>query len=579
MEDRKHNSGKRIHDAKKFETIKEIIQNVKEQYSDNIAFKFKTQEPGKFTEVKYSEYIDNIEAYGTALISIGLKDKRIGIIGENRSEWEESYLTIIGGVGIVIPLDRSLPENEIIGLIERSKMDAIIYTSKYNEIMKNVRTNSIGKLEYFISMDNDKTQDGIYSMKELRQIGKGLINNGAKSYKEATINPDNMASILFTSGTTSKSKAVMLSNRNICTNVYDITSSFDLTTEDTILSFLPLHHTFEATVGFLYPFSVGSCVVFCEGIRHIAENLKEYQVSVMTSVPIMFESMYKKVLKSIEKSGKLGKVKFGIKICGLLKIFGIDKRRDIFKEIHQSLGGKLRLFVSGGAALDPEVEKGYNDLGINTYQGYGLTETSPVIAAEYGEFIKYGSVGKVFQSLEGKIFNPNEQGIGEIAVKGPSVMLGYYENEEATREVMKDGWFLTGDLGYFDKDDYLFITGRKKNVIVLKNGKNVYPEELEMLISKILGVKESFVYGKKDMQDENDLKLCAKIVYDKEMFKEEYNLTETEEIKDKIWNEIKETNKKMPTYKYIKEIIVTDEEMIKTTTQKVKRHEEINRIK
>lgn len=529
--------------------------------------------------MKYSEYINEVEALGTALISIGLKDKRIGIISENRYEWEEAYLSVTCGTGIVVPLDRALPETEIISLIERSEMDAIFYSSKYDETMKKVREENLGNVKYFISMDLEKTEKEVYSQKELIELGKGLMKNGARSFLDAKVESDTMTIILFTSGTTSKSKAVALSQRNICSNIYDISCVFDVNKDDTLLSFLPLHHTFESTVGFLFAFSVGAKVAFCEGIRHIADNIKEYQVSVMISVPILFENMYKKIMQTIEKKGKLKKVKFGMKLSNLLLKIGIDKRRKIFNEIHESFGGKVRLFVAGAAAFEPEVEKGFNSLGIETYQGYGITETSPVIAAEHRDENRVGSVGRLFPSLEGKIINPNEQGIGELAVKGPSVMLEYFGNEEATKEAIVDGWFLTGDLAYFDKDDFLFIAGRKKNVIVLKNGKNIYPEEIEVLLSKIPAVKECFVFGKPEKDDANDLKICAKIVYDKEIVKEVYGTEDVEELKNKLWEKVKEVNKEMPTYKYIKEIFVTDQELIKTTTQKVKRFEEIKTIK
>lgn len=320
----------------------------------------------------------------------------------------------------------------------------------------------------------------------------------------------------------------------------------------------------------------GSCLAFCEGIRHIADNVKEFQITAMISVPALFENMYKKVMKGIEKKGMMPKVQAGIKISNLFLKFGIDLRKVIFKEIHEVLGGKVRLFVNGAAALDPEVEKGFNELGFKIVQGYGLTETSPVVAAGNDRYTKIGSVGKVFPSLEVKIVNPNEQGIGEIAVKGPSVMLGYLSNEEATKEVLKDGWFYTGDLGYFDEEKFLFIAGRKKNVIVLKNGKNIFPEELESVVNRIEGVKESFVYGK--IESDGDVKVCVKIVYDPEALKEVYQLTGEEEIKQHLWTKVKEVNKTMPTYKYIKEMHITQEELIKTTTQKVKRHEEMAKI-
>ena len=407
---------------------------------------------------------------------------------------------------------------------------------------------------------------------------RGLIKNGARSFLDAEIDNNAMAIMIFTSGTTSKSKAVMLSHANIVANIKDITSVFDVRVGDTMLSFLPIHHTFESTVGFLYPMSVGASIAYCEGIRHIADNIREYKISVMISVPLLFESMYKKVMQSVEKKGKTKAIKIGVKISNILRKFGIDKRRQIFKEIHESLGGNLRLFVSGAAAFDPELEKGLNELGIDTYQGYGLTEASPVIASEHKSCTRIGSIGKLFPSLEGKIVDPNEQGIGELVVKGPTVMLGYYQNEEATKETIVDGWLHTGDLAYFDKDDYIFITGRKKNVIVLKNGKNVYPEEIEILLNKIEGVKESFVFGKPEIDDDKDLKLSAKIVYDPDEMKEKFGIEDVEEIKKKLWADVKLINKKMPTYKYIKELYITDKELIKTTTQKVKRYEEIKTI-
>ncbi len=576
--DRKHKKSERLYEVDDYNNLKEMMKNSKEKYANEVAFKFKTEIPGKLRTENYEEFTDKVDALGTALISIGLKDKRIAVISENRYEWALAYLSIANGTGVVVPLDKSLPENEIISSIERSEVEAIFYSSKYDEIMEKVKKENIGKIKYFISMDSDKTEDKIYSQNELVELGRGLIKNGARSFLDAEIDNNAMAIMIFTSGTTSKSKAVMLSHANIVANIKDITSVFDVRVGDTMLSFLPIHHTFESTVGFLYPMSVGASIAYCEGIRHIADNIREYKISVMISVPLLFESMYKKVMQSVEKKGKTKAIKIGVKISNILRKFGIDKRRQIFKEIHESLGGNLRLFVSGAAAFDPELEKGLNELGIDTYQGYGLTEASPVIASEHKSCTRIGSIGKLFPSLEGKIVDPNEQGIGELAVKGPTVMLGYYQNEEATKETIVDGWLHTGDLAYFDKDDYIFITGRKKNVIVLKNGKNVYPEEIETLINKIEGVKESFVFGKPEIDDDKDLKLSAKIVYDPDEMKEKFGLEDVEEIKKKLWADVKLINKKMPTYKYIKELYITDKELIKTTTQKVKRFEEIKTI-
>ena len=581
MEDTKiHNRSKILHEVDKISNLKEMLENTRKKYGNENAFAFKTKTLDVFRYITYNDYIDEINYFGTALINMGLKGKRIAIISENRYEWMVTYLTVTCGVGVVSPLDRSLPEEELINSINRSEAEAIVFSSKYEETMKKINGNKDNKIKYFISMDKEKEENNIYSQKEIISVGKELIQNGDKRYLDAEINNEEMAVMLFTSGTTAMSKIVMLSHKNICSNLMDIDSTFDVCKDDMYLSFLPLHHVFECTVAFLYATYKGAKIAFCEGLRHIADNVREYHITCMIVVPALIEAIYRQLWKNIEKNGKTKKVKFGLKLSKFLMTFGIDRRRKIFSEIIDALGGKLRLLVAGGAALDKETEIGFNNFGIETFQGYGLTETSPVIAAEHKTVQRYGSIGMLFPSVEGKIFEPDENGIGELIVKSPTVMIGYMNNDEATKEAIdEDGWFHTGDLAYFDKDDYIFITGRKKSVIVLQNGKNVFPEELEMIIDKLPGVKESFVYGKADPKDkDNDLKLGVKVVYDSKIMKDEFKLTTEEEIKDKLWNDIKEINKTMPKYKYIKGIIVTTEPLIKTTTLKIKRFEEIKTV-
>ena len=566
-----------VYKVQKYRDLKEMLVKSGEKYGDRPAYLFRTEEPGKLREITHREFRNQINQLGTKLIDMGLKNKRIAVIGENCYEWAVSYLSIVTGTGIVVPLDKALPANEIGSLILRSEVEAIFYTDKYDDIMNEIKEKNNTKIKYFISMKSDKNENDVYSFKQLIEEGKALLENGDRRFLDAEINPDVMGIMLFTSGTTAMSKAVMLSHDNIVSNLFDITSVIKLVPEDRMLSFLPLHHTFESTVGFLYPISCGCAIVFCDGIRHIGDNIKEFDITAMISVPALFEGMYRKVKKGIEKKGKWQKVEKGVKISNFLRKFGIDLRQKLFKEVHEAVETKLRLFVAGGAALDPEYEKGFLDLGFTIYQGYGLTETSPVVAAEDDKFQRLGSIGKAFPSLDVKIEDPNEEGIGELLVKGPTVMLGYYNNEEATKETVEpDGWLHTGDLAKIDKDGYIFITGRKKFVIVLKNGKNIYPEELEALVNKIEGVKESFVYGKPE--DDGDFKICAKIVYDIDLVREIYNVNSEEETKEAIWNEVKKINKQMPAYKYIREIIVTDKDLIKTTTQKIKRHEEIKTV-
>ena len=566
-----------LYKVEKITDLKDMINKSVEKFSDRPAYVFKTEKKGEFKEITYKQLKNDIDSLGTALINLGLEGKRVAVIGENRYEWGVTYLAVVNGTGIIVPLDKALPANEIESLIIRSGVEAIVYSNKYNEIMNDLKEKKNTDLKYFISMDLDESENGIISFKKLVARGKELLENGDKRFIDAKINVEEMRIMLFTSGTTSKSKAVMLSHKNIASNLMDISSVLKVREDDRFLSFLPLHHTFECTTGFLLPLSVGASIAFCDGIRHIAENIKEYDITFMVSVPVLYENMCKKIMKSIKDQGKGTTVNVGMKVSNTLLKVGLDIRGKLFKQVHDSLGPKLRLLVAGGAALDPDTEKTFNSLGINMVQGYGLTESSPVIAVEDDKYKKIGSIGKALPTLDVKIDKPNEEGIGELLVKGPTIMLGYYENEEATKETIdKEGWLHTGDLAKIDKDGFIFITGRKKFVIVLKNGKNVYPEELEILINKIAGVKECFVYGKPE--DDGDYKISAKIVYDKEIMKDIYGVEEEKDIKEKLWKEVKTINKTMPKYKYIKGITITEEELIKTTTRKVKRNVEMKKI-
>lgn len=564
-------SKNKIYDVKEFKNIREIINNSIEKYPENKAFIIKNKDKNKekYTNITYREFGEQINSFGSALINRGLKNKHIAVISPNRYEWALTYYAVLNGTGILVPLDKGLPDSEIESLLQRSHSNAVIFDKKYEEIMKQIKENKTTSVTEFICMDENDT---FPSINELLTEGKELLNQGYREFLDAKINEEEMSIILFTSGTTSASKAVMLSHKNIASNLYALNSAEKIYDTDVNLAFLPFHHTFGST-GLLFFLSNGATNVFCDGIRHIQSNLKEYKVTTFVCVPLLLEAMYKKIMKEIEKQGKEKLIKKIIPITNFLLKLKIDIRRKVFKDIINSLGGNIRFIVSGASGIDKKVAKGFNDFGILTVQGYGLTETSPVLSAENENCIRYGSIGYPMANVEIKIDNPNEEGIGEIIAKGPNVMLGYYENEEATNEVIVDGWFHTGDLAYRDKDGYIFIAGRKKNVIVLKNGKNIYPEELEILINDLPYVEESMVFG---MPKEDDLVVSAKIVYNKE-FKEKNNYTE-EELREKIWQDIKEINKELPTYQHIKNIIVTDEPMIKTTTAKVKRYEEIKKI-
>ena len=566
---------KRIYDYLEIKDLKDMLNKTGKLYAKRPAYKIKV-ENGKYKTYSHSEVRDMINNLGTALINLGLKGKRIAVIGENRYEWEIAYLSIVCGTGIVVPLDKSLPANELELLIERSDIEAIFYTKKYSDIIQNIRYSEKNKLKHLISMDNDENFEGIYSQKELIREGKKLIEEGNKEFLNAQINPKEMSIMLFTSGTTSKSKVVALSHENICTNLMDIGSVLDVTQEDVFLSVLPIHHVFECTVGFLFSLYKGAETVFCDGLRHIVENLNEYNVTIMACVPGIYERIFMMIRKKLERQGKLEEI---LENEEKYKNFSMQKKKEVFKEIHDMLGGKIKLLISGAAALDKTIEERYRLLGLNLVQGYGLTETSPVVAVGTNKNYKLGSIGKTVPSVEAKLVDVNDDGIGELVVRGSSVMLGYYENEKVNKKSLQDGWFYTGDLAKIDEEGYIFICGRKKSVIVLKNGKNIFPEEMENLVNKIEGIKESFIFGKIQSNDENNIKINVKIVFDRDVIKDVYKVEKDEDIYKVLSKKIKEVNQTMPSYKAIRGIMLTEEPLIRTTTNKIKRQENLDAIR
>ena len=558
--------------------LKDMLNKTKELYGDKIAYKIRKKdgEKGEYITYTHREVRDMVDALGTALIDMGLKGKRIAVIGENRFEWEIAYLSVVCGTGIVVPLDKSLPENELKSLIDRSGVTAIFYSKKYEEELKKIKLLGVGKLKHLISMDLAEHEDGIYSQKELIEVGKELIKEGNREFIDAKISNKDMNIMLFTSGTTSQSKVVALSHKNICSNLMDIAKVLDVNSNDVFLSILPIHHVFECTVGFLFSLYRGAQTVFCDGIRHIVENLSEYHVSVMACVPAIYERIFKIIRKSIEKQGKLDDV---LEKEELFRDKTMEERKEVFKEIHDMLGGNIRLFISGAAALDRTIEQKYRLLGINLVQGYGLTETSPIVGVGTKQNYKLGSIGKPVPSVKVKLADKDKDGIGELLVKGPNVMLGYFGNDEATKEAIRNGWFYTGDLAKIDDEGYIFICGRKKSVIVLKNGKNIFPEEMENLVNRIEGVNESFIFGRPVSDDKDDIKINVKLVIDKEIIKDVYKIEGTdEEIKEVLSSKIKEINKTMPPYKAIRGIIISEEPLIRTTTNKIKRQANLDEI-
>ena len=568
---------KKEKNVKEFNNIKEIIYNSANIYADDIAFIIKHQE-GKnktYENITYKSLLEQINFLGTKLFDMGLKNKRIAVLGRNRYEWVLGHLTnLLGGI-ISIPLDKDLQIDELENSLIRSKADAIYFDEKYIEKIEEIKSRNNTNIKNYICMLKLTGYDDIHTLKE---EGKKLLEEGNKEYISTKIDENAMNILLFTSGTTSKSKAVMLSQKNIASNIYAILKVEDIRSTDSNLAFLPMHHIFGSTC-LIMMLACGVKTSFPDGLRYVSQNLKEYEVSVFVGVPLLVEAIYNKIVKEIDKQGKTKLIKMAIKISNFLLKFHIDIRRKLFKQIIDQLGGKMRFVISGGAPLDPKVQKGFIDLGIDMVQGYGLTETSPVIAAENKFKARNGSIGVPMENVTIEIANKDENNIGELRVKGPNVMLGYYENEEETSKVLKDGWFYTGDLGYIDKDGFIFITGRQKNMIVLKNGKKIFPEEIETLVNRIDLVEECMVFGMPDEVDKNDIKLSVKVVYNKEEVKQQYGDISFDEIKNIIWDRIKnEVNTTVPRYKHIMNMILTDKELIKTTTKKVKRNEELKEI-
>ncbi len=568
-----------IYEIDEIKNFRELVNRSAEKYANNVAYKFKENlgKPNqKIIEKTYKEVRNEVEALGTMLLNMGLENKKIALIGNNRYEWCESYFAITTSNMVVVPLDKALPSQEIKSLIERSKADAVIFENKYNEVFEKLKEEGNTTLKYYINMDLKNDENEILSFRSLINKGKELLENGDKKYSKVKIDNEKMSILIFTSGTTNMSKGVMLSQKNITSNIMAMAKMSKMYPDDVLLSFLPLHHTFECTITFLYGYYSGATVAFCDGLKYIAKNLQEYKISVFVAVPLVLETIYKKIQKGIKDQGKEKLVNTMSKIANFLLIFHIDIRRKVFKSVLDQLGGNLRIAYFGAAAMDKNVIKGYNNFGIDSVQGYGLTETSPLLAAETDKEHCPGSVGMAPYNVELKLDDVDEKGIGEIVAKGPNIMLGYYENPEATKEIMKGGWFHTGDLGYYNEDGYLFITGRKKEVIVLKNGENVFPSEIEFLVNKLPYVVESIVFPRENSKGE--IALGVKIVYDETQIKEKFGEKTAKEYKVLVWEDIKEINQNLSQFKKLKELILTTEGLEKTTTQKVKRFKEIEKI-
>lgn len=568
----------KLYDVREITDLKDMVNKSAEIYGDLDAFLVKNTSTGNIRNVSFRQFKSDINCLGTALIDLGLKNAMIAILSENRYEWCVSYLSIVNGTGVVVPLDKELPSNELYNLLERSEASAVFCSGNYVPVLLEKQA-LLPNLKHIISFDHQKSENGVLSFNELLVKGKLLIERGNRDFLDAPIDREAMNMLIFTSGTTDQSKGVMLSHKNIVSDIMAVSKLLYADNNDLILSILPLHHTYECTAGFLTMVYLGVTISFCEGLRHITKNLQEYKPTIIMSVPLILENVYSKVVKKAQKEKRYAALRFGIFVSHLLFRMNIDVRRQIFKEVLDNLGGNLRLVISGAAPLNPRAARGLRAMGLNIMQGYGLTECSPIVSVNRLDYYRDDSAGIPLPGIEVAIDDPGPDGIGEIKVKGPITMVGYYKNPELTSEVLKDGWFYTGDNGYVDQKGFLHISGRKKNVIVTKNGKNIFPEDVELYLNKSEYIKESLVYGVDD-ENEEDTIVCAKIVPNMEVIVEKYGQVPVqEELYKIIKQEVLKANKKLSSYKKIRHFEIRQGEFEKTTTKKIKRQVELVSLK
>lgn len=560
--------------------IKHMIETSAELYGDNTAFmqKFKKDEP--YTSITYKQALADVNGLGTALINRGLKGKRIGIIGETCYQWESSYLATLCGTGIVVPLDKELSPVEIENLIIEAEVTAVIFGKKFENTFKEMKNKGTTNLELLISFDSEENTEDVLSWKKLIEEGKNQVAQGDRQFLDAEIIADEMSVLLFTSGTTGMAKGVMLSHENLVEDLMSAPTILNVNPWDIFFSVLPVHHTYECTCAFLMPLYKGAAIAYCQGLKYITKNLEEVKPTMLLGVPVLIEALYKKIWQNVRKLGKEKTLKKLLLMNRKTKKMGIDISKPFTKDILAVFGGRMRVLISGGAAINPEILQFFNDIGIVAVQGYGLTECAPMAALnpDIEKDMRHDSVGHLLPGMEVKIIDKDENGIGEICFKGKNIMLGYYNNPEATEKVLKDGWFYTGDLGYVDEDDFIYITGRKKNVIITKNGKNVFPEELEYYLGKIPYILESMVWGDNGNTGANDTTIVATVTLDNEELTETLGDSFTlEGAKELIWEEVDKINEELPYFKKIKKVKIRKEDFEKTTGRKIKRFVDSNK--
>lgn len=559
---KRHDKNYPYYQTPKVSDFREMVNTCTEKYGTKLLYKFK--QGGEMHEKTYVDFKNDIDGFGTALTTtLGVKNEHIALICENCYDWIVVYYTMMMTNGVFVPVDRELPPEGIANVLRQSESDILVisdtYLTKFADVIETVEN-----VKKVIVIGN-KTE-GRYSYHTLKEDGKKLVENGDKSFTELKVDVNVLASLVFTSGTTGVSKGVMLTKYNILANA--LYAMDNLLIDESCLSVLPYHHTFESSMGLICYYYNGSTVYINENLRSVAANLKLYKPHNVLVVPLLVETMYKRIWNTAEESGKAETLKKAIKISNALRKIGIDLRKKLFKSVTDNLGGNLRKFICGGAAIKSNICEFFDDIGITVITGYGISECSPLVSVNRNNFYDFESVGVTSPLCEAKIDEPNENGEGEICVKGGNVMLGYYKNPEATAAAFKDGWFLTGDIGKIDDQGRIYITGRKKNLIVLKNGKNVYPEEIESYFNESKTICELVVYALKDEND-HESAITAEIFPNMDLLKDGKTL---DQLKAEINDEISAVNAKLPNYKQIKKVTFRDTEFEKTTTKKIKRH-------
>lgn len=567
--------------------LKNLLETSADIWGDKVLYHQIMPGDKEYTEFSYNEVRRDVRGIGTALYGLGLKGGHVGIIGPNCYEWAESYFAVTGGLGVVVPLDKELSPEELENLCKMGDIDAVICCQdKFYNIFKDIKAAGNTQLKYVIGVnktEHEDTANGLYSWNILREEGIKSFQAGERAYLDARVRACDMVSIIFTSGTTGVSKGVMLSHKNLCTDVLIAQTYLEVIPSDVFFSVLPIHHTYECTCTMIEGMFMGASMAFCRGLKYITKDMQQVHPTFLLAVPLIYEKFYNSIQKALKKEGKDKLVNRLFAINNVTSKVGINIAKPIAKKIMSQFGGNIEMFIAGGAKVDPKVLAFFRSMGIPCLQGYGLTETSPMVALnpDQWKYMNNESAGKLFQFTECKIVNKDEEGNGEICFRGPQVMMGYYKNPEATAACMEeDGWFHTGDIGHIDSKDYIFITGRQKNVIIASNGKNVFPEEIEEKLGRNAYIEECMVWADEDNEDRSKRGIYATIRVDKENVAEALgdDASNADEVFKLIDHEVDLINANLPDWKKVRHIIIKKGEFNKTTAMKIRRFVESNKL-